>query len=90
MPQYHSTLKDKGIIQSMSRKGNCLDNSPMENFFGRMKNEIFYGRSWIGVSPDDFAQELDDYINWYNCKRIKLSLGGLSPIEYRQHLRCAV
>ena len=40
---------------------------------------MFYGCSWIRVSPDDFAQELDDYINWYNCKRIKLSLGGLSP-----------
>ena len=51
---------------------------------------MFYGHSWIGVSPDDFAQELDDSINWYNCKRIKLSLGGLSPIEYRQRLGCAV
>lgn len=51
---------------------------------------MFYGHSWIGVSPDDFAQELDDSINWYNCKRINLSLGGLSPIEYRQRLGCAV
>ena len=51
---------------------------------------MFCGRSWIEVSSDDFAQELDDHINWYNRKRIKLSLGGLSPIEYRQRLGCAV
>ena len=58
--------------------------------FKRLKNEMFCGRSWIEVSSDDFAQELDDHINWYNRKRIKLSLGGLSPIEYRQRLGCAV
>ena len=54
-------LEEKGIFQSMSRKGNCLDNSPMENFFGKMKNEMFYGRSWIGVTMEDFINELNSY-----------------------------
>ena len=70
----------------MSKKGCSPDNAACEGFFGRLKNEMFYGRSWIGRALDDFAQELDDYINWYNCKRIKLSLGRRSPLEYRQHL----
>lgn len=89
-PGWIQRMKEAGLTRSMSKKGCSPDNAACEGFFGRLKNEMFYGRSWIGVSPDDFAQELDDYINWYNCKRIKLSLGGLSPIEYRQHLRCAV
>ena len=58
---YHKILEEKGIFQSMSRKGNCLDNSPMENFFGKMKNEMFYGRSWIGVTMEDFINELNSY-----------------------------
>lgn len=81
-------MKEAGLTQSMSKKGCSPDNAACEGFFGRLKNEMFYGRSWIGVSPDNFAQALDDSINWYNCKRIKLALGGLSPIEYRQHLGC--
>ena len=89
-PGWIQRMKEAGLTRSMSKKGCSPDNAACEGFFGRLKNEMFYGRSWIGVSPDDFAQELDDYINWYNCKRIKLSLGGLSPIEYRQHLGCAV
>ena len=83
---YHKILEEKGIFQSMSRKGNCLDNSPMENFFGKMKNEMFYGRSWIGVTMDDFINELNSYIDWYNTKRIKKSLGYMSPVEYRHSL----
>ncbi len=55
-----------------------------EGFFGRLKNEMFYGRSWIGVSLDAFAQELNSYIYWYTHKSIKLSLGGVSPLEYRR------
>ena len=70
----------------MSKKGCSPDNAACEGFLGRLKNELFYGRSWIGSSLDDFAQALDDYINWYNRKRIKLSLGGRSPLEYRQYL----
>ena len=79
-------MKEAGLTRSMSKKGCSPDNAACEGFFGRLKNEMFYGHSWIGRSLDDFARELDDYINWYNCKRIKLSLGGLSPLEYRQHL----
>ena len=83
-------MKEAGLTQSMSKKGCSPDHVACEGFFGRLKNEMVCGRSWIGVSPDDFAQELDGYIHWYNCKRIKLSLGGLSPIESRQHLGCAI
>ena len=89
-PGWIQRMKEAGLTRSMSKKGCSPDNAACEGFLGRLKNEMFYGRLWIGVSPDNFAQELDDYINWYNCKRIKLSLGGLSPIEYRQHLGCAV
>ena len=83
-------MKKAGLTRSMSKKGCSPDNAACEGFFDRLKNEMFYGRSWIGRSLDDFAQELDDYINWYNRKRIKLSLGGISPMEYGQHLECAV
>lgn len=79
-------MNGAGLIRSMSKKGCSPDNAACEGFFGMLKNEMFYGRSWEKVSLDDFRQELDRYINWYNHKRIKISLGGLSPIEYRHHL----
>ena len=79
-------MNEAGLIRSMSKKGCSPDNAACEGFFGRLKNEMFYGRSWEKVSLDDFRQEIDRYINWYNHKRIKLSPGGLSPIEYRHHL----
>ena len=63
-----------------------MDNGAMENFFGRLKVEMFYGRSWIGVSMDDFINEINDYITWYNTKRIKQLLGYMSPVEYRHNL----
>lgn len=84
--EYQRLLEKHNIIQSMSRKGNCMDNGAMENFFGRLKVEMFYGRSWIGVSMDDFINEINDYITWYNTKRIKQSLGYMSPVEYRHNL----
>lgn len=80
-PGWIERMKKAGLVRSMSKKGCSSDNAACEGFFGRLKNEMF-----LGSSLDDFAQELDDYINWYNRKRIKLSLGGLSPLEYRQHL----
>lgn len=83
MPQYHSTLKDKGIIQSMSRKGNCLDNSPMENFFGRMKNEMFYNHEYEFTSIEHLIQEIENYIYYYNNERIQVKLKGLTPVQYR-------
>ena len=85
-PGWIDRMKGAGLIRSMSKKGYSPDNAACEGFFGRLKNEMFYGRSWKQVSLDDFRQEIDRYINWYNHKRIKLSLGGLSPIEYRHHL----
>lgn len=81
MRSYQGRLKDKGIKQSMSRKGNCLDNSVMENFFGLLKSELFYLQDFKSV--DHFKQELVKYIHWYNTKRIKSNLKGLSPVEFR-------
>ncbi len=78
---YQKMLKDHGIVQSMSRKGNCLDNAMMENFFGLMKNELLYVNHFESV--DEFERELKKYIWWYNNKRIKLRLKGMSPAIYR-------
>jgi len=79
---YRSLLEDLGCIQSMSRKGNCLDNASAESFFARLKTEFYYGRKFSNI--DQFYRELDEYIWWYNNKRIKMRLGGLSPVAYRQ------
>ena len=84
MSYYQSQLKEKGIIQSMSRKGNCLDNSLMENFFGIMKNEMFYGHEYEFESLDQLEQEMIKYIEYYNKERITVKLKGLSPYNYRQ------
>jgi putative transposase len=70
----------------MSKKGCSPDNAACEGFFSRLKNEMFYGRSWTGVSIDQFIKELDEYLRWYAEKRIKLSLGGMSPLDYRRSL----
>lgn len=79
--QYQKRLSEKGIRQSMSRKGNCLDNAVMENFFGLLKSELLYLRDFS--SMDEFKIELEKYINYYNYKRIKSKLKGLSPVQYR-------
>ncbi len=79
--QYQKRLRDKGILQSMSRKGNCLDNSVMENFFGLLKSELFYLEEFS--SYDEFKKALENYIDYYNNKRIKSKLKGLSPVQYR-------
>ena len=84
MHHYQKLLKEKGIIQSMSRKGNCLDNSLMENFFGVMKNEMFYGHEYEFESLDQLKEEIIKYIDYYNKDRITVKLKGLSPIKYRQ------
>jgi putative transposase len=80
---YQQTLKNHGIIQSMSRKGNCLDNAVMENFFGLLKSELLYLQKF--ESFEDFVQKLHEYIHYYNHKRIKAKLKGMTPIEYRTH-----
>lgn len=77
---YQRRLKEKGIIQSMSRKSNCLDNSIMENFFGLLKSELLYLKKFKSI--DHFKEELEKYIYWYNNKRIKLKL-KMSPIEFK-------
>lgn len=83
MSKYQQALKGKGIRQSMSRKGNCLDNAVMENFFGLLKSELLYLKEF--ESMEHFRQELENYIHYYNHKRIKAKLKGMSPIQYRTH-----
>ena len=78
---YQHRLKEKGIRQSMSRKGNCLDNAIMENFFGLLKSELLYLREF--ESFEEFWEELEKYIYYYNHQRIKGKLKGLSPVQYR-------
>ena len=89
-PGWIDRMEKNGFIRSMSKKGCSPDNAACEGFFGRLKNEMFYGRSWIGVTMDDFINELNSYIDWYNTKRIKKSLGYMSPVEYRHSLGLAV
>ena len=83
MKAYQKLLKEHGIIQSMSRKGNCLDNSPTENFFGRLKTEIFYDREFEYDSLDQLKQAIEKYIKYYNEERIVVKYGD-SPINIRQ------
>ena len=83
MQEYHNALEEKGIIQSMSRKGNCLDNSPMENFFGKMKNEMFFGYEYTFNTLEELKKEMENYISYYNNERITEKLKGLTPVEYR-------
>lgn len=83
---YQEALEKHGVKQSMSRKGNCLDNSVMENFFGLMKSELLYANDY--KSMEHFKKDLKEYIDWYNNKRIKMKLKGMSPVQYRaQYLR---
>lgn len=84
MTAYQKKLRDKGIIQSMSRKGNCLDNSLMENFFGIMKNEMFYGHEYEFKTLQDLENAITQYIEYYNNKRISVKNKGLSPIAFRK------
>jgi transposase InsO family protein len=83
MPQYQHALKENNIIQSMSRKGNCYDNAVIENFFGILKSEFLYTQEFESV--EHFKQELAKYIDYYNNKRIKAKLKGMSPVQYRNH-----
>lgn len=88
MKHYQARLRKKGVTQSMSRKGNCLDNSVMENFFGLLKSELLYLQDFI--SFEQFKEELEEYIDYYNNKRIKQKLKGLSPVQYRIQSSIAV
>lgn len=81
MPAYQSMLREKHVVQSMSRKGNCLDNAAMESFFGTLKSEFFYLNKFS--NPEDLQKGLNTYIRYYNHDRIKIKLKGLSPVQYR-------
>ena len=83
MREFQRMLAEHNIQQSMSRKGNCLDNSCMENFFGRLKTEMFYGETF--QSTDEFIRTLEEYLWYYNNERISLKLKGMSPVQYRTH-----
>lgn len=83
MKQYQRMLEEKGIVQSMSRKGNCLDNAVIENFFGILKCELYYVNKFRSINQ--LQQAIKEYIDYYNIDRIKLNLNGMSPIQYRAH-----
>ncbi len=83
MGPYKKWLEDKGIKQSFSRKGNCMDNSLMENFFGIMKNEMFYGEEGTFETLEDLKEAMNEYIRYYNEETINVKRKGLTPLEYR-------
>ncbi len=83
MTSYKQMLKQQGITQSMSRKGNCYDNAIIENFFGTIKSEMFYLKKYSSV--DELKTDIKEYIAYYNNDRIRLNLNGMSPIKYRAH-----
>lgn len=84
MRNYQYLLKKENIKQSMSRKGNCIDNSVIENFFGILKTELFYLRKYKSI--EELKKDIKTYICYYNNDRIKSTLNGMSPIQYRAHM----
>jgi len=83
-PGWIERMNKANLPRSMSKKGCSPDNSACEGFFRRLKNEVFYQRDWKSTTINQFINHVDDYIHWYNNQRIKLSLGGLSPLQYRK------
>lgn len=81
IPAYTRVLQQKGMVQSMSRKGNCLDNAAMESFFAVLKSEFFYLNKFRSIA--ELKNGLKKYIHYYNHDRIKMKLKGLSPVQYR-------
>ena len=81
---YRNALQQHGIIQSMSRKGNCYDNSIMETFCGRLKNEMFYGSEKEDSSFETFAAAMDEYIDYYNNRRIQAKTIWMPPSKFRE------
>jgi len=82
MTLYRSHLNKRGITQSMSRKGNCLDNAAIESFFATLKTEFFYLENFTNI--EQLKSSIQKYIHYYNNHRIKLNLKGLSPVQYRK------
>ena len=86
-PEYCRMLSDQGLVQSMSRKGNCLDNAAMESFFGTLKSEFYYLNRFDSV--EQLRHGIEQYIDYYNRHRIRLTLNGLTPVEYREQAATA-
>ena len=86
---FRNTLNEHKIIQSMSRKGNCIDNCIMETFFGRLKNEMYYGYEKDYDSFETFAKAIDEYISYYNNERIQAKTKWMPPVTYRKASMCA-
>ena len=87
MKDYQAMLEEQHIFQSMSRKGNCYDNAPMENFFSVLKRKIYDG--CIYRSRKEMVQAIENFIRYYNNDRIKEKLGGMSPKQYRERMKSA-
>lgn len=85
-PGWIEKMEKAHLTRSMSKKGCSPDNAACEGFHGRVKNEFFYNRDWRDVTIEEFIDQLDEYLHWYSEERIKISLGGMSPIEYRRSL----
>ena len=86
---YQQSLEERGIIQSMSRKGNCYDNCIIETFFGRMKNEMFYGFEKEYSTFKEFQTAVEEYIDYYNNKRIQEKTKWMPPVQYREASMCS-
>lgn len=84
-----SVMSSYGVQMRYVRKGCSPDNAACEGFFGRLKTGLFYPRDWRATTVEQFIEVVDSYIRWYNAKRIKISLGSLSPLEYRESLGIA-
>jgi putative transposase len=83
MKHYQKELANQNVTQSMSRKGNCLDNAVIENFFGILKSELYYTTKFQSIQQ--LKKEIKSYIKYYNHERIKMNLKGMSPVDYRAH-----
>lgn len=89
-PEWIEIIESAGLTRSMSKKGCSPDNSACEGFFGHLKTEMFYGRNWDEYTLTEFIKEADAYMHWYCKDRIKTTLGGISPLEYRRRIGVAV
>jgi transposase InsO family protein len=85
-PGWIDICEKTGLVRSTSKKACSPDSSACEGFFGRLKNEMFYDRNWSGISIERFRDQVNEYTEWYNSKRIKRSLGSMSPLNYRRSL----
>ena len=89
-PEWIRMVTEAGLTRSMSRKGCSPDNAACEGFFGHLKTEMFYGYNWSEYSVEAFIKEIDQYMHWYREERIKATLGGLSPLDYRRSMGVTV